>query len=345
MADNLIFGKSIIQFGAVGDGKHDDTKAFVDAFNSNEALICIPFGQYNVNEALKISSGVRINTHPCAVINFKGITAKEKSRGITIIGGTWNNLSHENVAFDLSNSYGCTLKDMTISGTSSSAILLNDCENAVIQKVSFVQGEKCSGVVFTGNVSFTKLKGLSFNSGLNALHFDNSADIFALYADDISLKDCENGLFAKKCLIKNSVFDGIDGSANINAFHFEDCELSHISISNSVLYNGYWFFENTLAVSLKIEGFKRLLTHETSPIKPTLVFKACPKSTLIFDGIALDAIILAKRSVPNIKMTAAKMVTATPTMANYTLELSVSENDGFVVPYGDFDTLNIFAAE
>ena len=52
MAENLIYGKSVFDFGAKGDGKSDDTEAFVKAAQSGESLICIPFGSYTVNKEI-----------------------------------------------------------------------------------------------------------------------------------------------------------------------------------------------------------------------------------------------------------------------------------------------------
>ena len=89
--------------------------------------------------------------------------------------------------------------------------------------------------------------------------------------------------------------------------------------------------------------FERNTALDTCPSKPTLYIKDCPECTAIFDGMPLDAISLAKKSVPDVKMIAAKMVTGIPTFNNYTLELPIERKDNFIVPCGGFDSLNLFS--
>ena len=105
MAENLIYGKTIFDFGAVGDGKTDDTDAFVCAFGSNETLICIPYGKFIIKKELRVKSGVKVVCHPNAEIEFCGILALD-AIGINISGGIWNNVATDSGAFDFE---GCKI--------------------------------------------------------------------------------------------------------------------------------------------------------------------------------------------------------------------------------------------
>ena len=95
--------------------------------------------------------------------------------------------------------------------------------------------------------------------------------------------------------------------------------------------------------SLHIDGFRRLTDKEITPLKPSLTVKECPECTLICDGIPLDAVIMSKKSVPDIKMTAAKIASPYPTVYNYTTELPLDRNHTYVIPVGGFEALTIFS--
>ena len=345
MAENLIYGKSVFDFGAKGDGKSDDTEAFVKAFKSGESLICIPFGNYTVNKEIAVNSGVRINAHPRATVNFKGITAKEKSIGIVINGGNWINTDAENCAFDLSETSGFILENLSVKSYSDCAVGICNSKNTLISKVNISSESSASGIIFGGDVTFTKLCNISFDGCANAVEIASGCDNYALFADGITIKDCETALFAKNCLFRNSYLCGIKGNASVNALHFEGGEVSDVSIRDINVHDGFVYFEGTKLFSLNIDRFERDISLDTSITKPSFVMKDCPECTLIFDGIALDAIILAKKSVPDVKMTAAKMVTVSPASNNYTLELPIARKDNFVIPYGGFEALSIFSQE
>ena len=95
MKETLIFGSDISKFGAVGDGKTDCTKNFLDALSSKENLITVPYGEYIIKSSLKISSNTKLHIHPLAKLIFEDVTdsalisAEHGAKSIIIEGGTW----------------------------------------------------------------------------------------------------------------------------------------------------------------------------------------------------------------------------------------------------------------
>ena len=70
--------KSVIDFGAIGDGRSDDYKAFQAALNSSEKEIYIPQGVYNISETLKVPSDKHIIAEKTAKIVMKPFTRRHR---------------------------------------------------------------------------------------------------------------------------------------------------------------------------------------------------------------------------------------------------------------------------
>jgi len=131
-------GKSVKEFGALGDGITNDAVAFQKAFDSGLPVISIPFGKYLIGAPLKIGSDTTILAHKRAeiVLGDKVCTKRGEflltnqnhdtgDKNISIYGGIWNgnNLQNPKCAdlFD-SNGYSGALlcfmnvKNLTLSG-------------------------------------------------------------------------------------------------------------------------------------------------------------------------------------------------------------------------------------
>lgn len=343
MAENLIFGKTILDFGAKGDGKADDTEAFVKAFESRETLICIPYGTYNVTKQFVINSGVKIQCHKRALINYKGAIVKEGSAGITVSGGVWNCTDTENCAFDFSSCNGCVIENAKIYSDSDCVIGLFDCKNVIIEKTSLGSHGTASGIVAGGAVSFIKLSEILFDGCTGAFEFVSGCSAYGIIADKLELKECDTCVYAKDAKLENSVVCEVTGQVKNAALKFENSEVFDVSFRNLSVFDGYIYIENSRMNMFKIEHFTRLAELETDPSKPSFTMNSCPESTLICDGIPLDAVILSKKSVPDVKMTAAKLASAYPTAYNYTVELPLGPKDNYIIPTGDIESIIIIA--
>ncbi len=343
MAENLIYGRTVNDFGAVGDGKNDDTDAFVKAFDSNESLICIPYGHYTVKKELNIKSGVKVYAHPRAVIDFVGITAVEKAYKTMIAGGVWNCTHKENCAFDFTESVFCAIENAKISTKSDCAVGICGGKNYSMENLEITSSESGSGIVLGGDVSFAHLKNIHFSGGYKAIELASGCYAYALNIDSITFDGCTNGIYAKNSIIANSLISDISGECAENTLCFEGGDVSDTVIKNISVYDGYIYADGTKFFSLDILNFRRLTDKEASPLKASFTAKECPECTLICDGIPLDAVILSKKSVPDIKITAAKLAAVSPSVYNYTLELPLDRKHTYVIPCGGFDSLNLFS--
>lgn len=343
MAENLIYGKTVLDFGAVGDGKNDDTDTFVKAFDSGESLICIPYGHYTVKKELNIKSGVKIHAHPRAVIDFVGITAEEKSYKTVISGGVWNNTHDENCAFDFTESVFCTIENAKISTKSDCAVGICGGKNVSLENLEITSAKDGSGLVLGGDISFARLKDISFSGGDNAIELVSGCCAYALNADGIVLDGCKNGICGNNFSLSNSFIYNISGESSENTLCFDCGEISDTVIKNISVYDGYIYACGTKFISLDILNFRRLTEKEASPLKASFTAKECPDCSLICDGIPLDAVILSKKSVPDVKITAAKLAAVSPSVYNYTLELPLDTKHTYIIPCGGFDSLNLFS--
>ena len=343
MAENLIYGKTVLDFGAKGDSKTDDTEAFVKAFGSSESLICIPFGHYTVKKELNIKSGVKVVCHPRAVIDFKGITAEEKSSRTVISGGVWNCTHKENCAFDFTDSSFCRIENACISSSSDCVIGVCGGKNLYLENLEIGASKDGSCIIFGGDVSFLRLSNIRFLSGEKAIELASGCYAYSLDIKDTKLDGCEFGLYAKNFILANSYICGISGFASQNSIHFEGGEVKDTVIKDVSVYDGYIYTEGTKFFSLDILSFRRLTDKEAIPSKYSFVASKCPDCTLICDGIPLDAVILSKKSVPDVKITAAKLASVAPSVYNYTAELPLDREHTYIIPCGGFDSVNLFS--
>ena len=342
MAENLIYGKTVLDFGAKGDGKSDDTEAFIKAFSSTESLICIPFGHYTVKEELNLKSGVKVVCHPRAVIDFEGITIEEKAFKTIISGGIWNCTHKDNCAFDLTDSVFCRVENAVIT---SYDCCIGVCggKNLYLENLELKSSKQGSCLVFGGDVSFIKLNNVKFADGEKALELASGCYAFSFDTNNIVFDGCEYGFFAKNFILANSYICDISGYTSQNSIHFEGGEIKDTIIKNISVYDGYIYSEGTKFFSLDILEFRRIAVREANAGKYSFVAAKCPDCTLICDGIPLDAVILSKKSVPDVKITAAKLASVSPSVYNYTAELPLDREHTYIIPCGGFESINLFS--
>ena len=97
---------SVLDFGAVGDGVHDDYAAIQKALDSGAEEILIPQGVYCVSQTLKVKSNTCILAEKTAKICMKSLCRRTRNEfllsnedtqngneNITIIGGIWDGIN------------------------------------------------------------------------------------------------------------------------------------------------------------------------------------------------------------------------------------------------------------
>ncbi|MDD4773526.1 MAG: hypothetical protein PHZ09_07955 [Eubacteriales bacterium] len=250
------YGKSVIEYGAKGDGINNDAPAFQAAFDSDCPLITIPFGKYIIGSPLTIGSDTAIHAHRRAEIILGDNVCTKRgdflitnrnhasgNRNITIRGGIWNGSSVTNPKSDLFdlNGYSGALMNFinVINITISDVTLFNP-------SAYFTRFCKIDGFLFE-NITFTATRPCSNNDGIHLGGYCQNGiirnlrastpntpndDMVAMNADDC-VKRAEN-LDLECGFIQNIVIDGLyaDSCHSFIRMLSVDSEIKNISINN-----------------------------------------------------------------------------------------------------------------
>lgn len=208
---------NVLEYGAYGDGLHDDYFAFQKALDCGADEIIIPQGVYCISETLKVKSNTTIIADKTAKILMKSASRRKRNdfllsnadvengnNNITITGGIWdgNNTAPENAKPDLFdkggysgamlnfvNVDGLVLKDMVLANSVTFYVRMSKVHNFTIEDISFVSdqfGENQDGLHLGGDVKHGTVK------NIRALSFgQTNDDMIALNADD-SIERVEN---------------------------------------------------------------------------------------------------------------------------------------------------------
>ena len=201
---------SILDFGAYGDGFHDDYKAIQAALHSGATEVRIPIGTYNISNTLTVPSNVKVVADRCAHLLLRG--GKRKQRGdfllsnddtivgnenIEIIGGIWDGccMDAENDKPELFDTNGysgavlnfCGVKglkiiDVSVKNSTTFFIRISRVQDFLFENIDFSSDEFAynqDGIHFGGNVR----RGVVRN--IRALtRGQTNDDMIALNADD-----------------------------------------------------------------------------------------------------------------------------------------------------------------
>ncbi|GAB3919901.1 right-handed parallel beta-helix repeat-containing protein [Mucilaginibacter myungsuensis] len=144
---SIAYSKSvnIKDFGAIGNGTHDDTRAFVRAINTGN-IIYIPKGVYKIIGQVKFSgiSNKTIIAQNAIIKNFsdtKGLLAFINGQNISINGGTWGrnkmpveeSKNAEDHVFTFVNIKNLKVQSVTIKGSGQMGISMIAVTNAAIK--------------------------------------------------------------------------------------------------------------------------------------------------------------------------------------------------------------------
>lgn len=208
---------SVFDFGAFGDGIHDDRSAIQSALDSGAENILIPQGIYNVSDTLKIRSNTTVTADRNAKIVMKSETRRKRGDfllsnsdvvngniNIRITGGIWdgNNTAPENAKPDLMdksgysgtvlnfvNVNGLTLENMTVANSVTYYIRIGRVHNFKIDGIDFISdsfGANQDGIHVSGDVKHGTIR------NIRALSLgQTNDDMIALNADD-SVERVEN---------------------------------------------------------------------------------------------------------------------------------------------------------
>lgn len=251
-----IYGKSVTEFGAKGDGITDDAPAFQTAFDSGCPLITVPFGRYIIGSPLLIGSDTALHAHKRAeivlgdhVCTKRGdflLTNRDHSSGnknIAITGGIWNGNNIANPKSDLFDSSGYSgtllnffnvknieLRDLTLLNPSAYFTRFCETDGFLIENITFTATRPCS------NNDGIHLGGFCQNGIIRNLRASTpdtpNDDMVALNADDCVTR-VEN-LDLKCGFIRNILIDGLwaDSCHSFLRMLSVDSEIKNIHVNN-----------------------------------------------------------------------------------------------------------------
>ena len=193
---------SVMDYGAAGDGTHNDAPAIQSALDSGASTVVIPAGTYSINQTLLMGSDTTLQADPNAVIRLANgantlmvSNRSSNASNITLQGGVWdaNNQYNQRGADSDPNAYsGCaisffsvdhlTISDLTVRNPDSFSVRVGNVQNFTIQNISLddsvarlnqdgihVNGNSCHGLI-------SGIKAISANTP--------NDDMVALNADD-----------------------------------------------------------------------------------------------------------------------------------------------------------------
>lgn len=157
-----MYGCSVKEFGAVGNGRNNDHPPIQAALDSGQPLITIPYGVYKIGNTLRISSNTRLLVHPRARLFFADgagvgpdsflLTNKHHDtddQNIHVEGGIWdgNNPgnprgpdkpdSYSGVLINFSNVSNLTLRCLTLRDPESYFIRFGKVTRFLVEQIDF----------------------------------------------------------------------------------------------------------------------------------------------------------------------------------------------------------------
>lgn len=203
MGNTIVTGDtvSVLNYGAIGDGTHDDTSAIQSALDSGASNVVIPAGTYTISQTLLMSSGTTLQADANATIRLANganallVNNRPNATNVTLQGGIWdgNNQYNQRGANNDPSAYsgcainffgvnGLTLSNLTVRNPDSFGIRLGNVENFTVKNISLdytVARLNQDGVHVNGNSHHGLI------SGIKAISANTpNDDMVALNADD-----------------------------------------------------------------------------------------------------------------------------------------------------------------
>lgn len=192
---------NVKDYGAIGDGTHNDAVAIQAALDSGAATVVIPQGVYNVNQTLLIGSRTTLQADANAVIRLANgantllINNRPNASNIVVQGGIWdgNNQYNQRGSDSDPNGYSgavlnfvgvdhLTVSDLTVRNPDAFSIRLGNVQGFTVKNISLdfsVARLNQDGVHVAGNSHHGVI------SGIKAITANTpNDDMVALNADD-----------------------------------------------------------------------------------------------------------------------------------------------------------------
>ncbi len=335
MAEHLLYGKSVKDFGAVGDGCTDDTAAFSAAFNSGEEYISIPFGTYRLTETLSLHDDFVIDCHKRATINAVAFYGKN-ARNIKISGGVWNG-NAENDFLKFEHADHVVLEHVTLHGAAN-ILTLDNVENVTLDSVSFDGAHTGVAIAMQKRVKNITLDTVSFSDCFESISVKNAA-VSHLYGHSLRTDGVSIWFISENAELCDMKISHVSGHCQDAVLKMTSSTLKSMMLAHVSVHDGYVQLANNVYDGFEVLDFRRSEELETCFTKPTVTIGG--KATVAFHGASLDALILSKKMCPHIQSTPARIVSAVQAARKYLFIAQVTEKDTFLLPCGGFDLLTI----
>ncbi|MBQ4152888.1 MAG: hypothetical protein IJD11_00910 [Oscillospiraceae bacterium] len=254
----LFTEKSVLDFGAKGDGVTNDHAAFQKALDSGAGYLYVPVGKYVIGGTLTLHSDTRLRLHPEAVMfwgNGSGqnasshlITNEKGARNIAVEGGIWDgntvgnpripmdgeDVGYLGIPIEFRDMEGLSLMNMTVRNSESFHIRLNYVKNFRIEEITFddqIHRVNQDGVHLAGgceNGVIRKIRG----NGVSSANDDMIALITDVTLENMWLGDPARG--QRPGPIRNIVIEDLyaDNTFSFLRLMSEQEPLENISVRN-----------------------------------------------------------------------------------------------------------------
>ena len=188
-------------FGAIGDGKADDTEAVYDALNAANEMnksVVFPKGTYLITAPVTIPSGVEVSGHNATI--YKNNTAT------TMVNGT-----EVNTVFVLTGSK-TYIHDICIQGDVDNGVDGITFDEKVymlsISRVTLVNCRKCFNDI--GGLFMAEFDRVHCKSSLDAFVFDTNRDKTSMTFKSCWAENCGQAYYLNRCHYTNLISCGAD---------------------------------------------------------------------------------------------------------------------------------------
>ena len=341
MKENLIYGKTVFEFGDAGE---DAGTKLERAFESDEKYIVIPFGTYRTAKQVLLKDGVTVVCHPRARIECAGVKNAEGAAHITVFGGIWTSEGTEDGVFEFENTSDITLEDVTVEADGDMGIALCDVSCAALKNVRVTAKadamERPGGIILAGNDRGIRIESLFCGNCAACIEWISGALTENVSVRGIEEKNCESVLLAADAAWKNVRVEDVRAGASANAVDLTDCSFTDVTLDGFALYDGFAVLAGNVYDNVKLAHFTRLASEDIHPERPTLAVAGSDVSVELF-GVTLDAVILSKKSVPDVKMDAKRLASylADPTAFRYICTFALTSQNTFVLPIGGYESV------
>lgn len=270
--------KSVLDFGARGDGRTNSHPAFQRALDAGEKYLYVPPGKYLIGGTLTIRSDTMLRLHSEAMLFWADgsgkradshlITNEKNAKNITIDGGIWDGNAEGNpqipspnddeaylgVTIEFRDMEGLRLQNMTIRNTEAFHLRLNYVRDFRAERITFDDQiiRPCQdGIHIAGGCENGIIRQIR-SVGVSSPNDDMIAFISDLTGADLALKDPARG--QRSGPIRNIVVEDIEADNTFSFLRIMSTEEPIENLSISHVRGGCYYLGIQMQISPYLRG-------------------------------------------------------------------------------------------